>query len=176
MTGEIQRLPIALDDRIADSAHVCPSAVLTGDIQIGGDSSVWHYAVLRADFGAIRIGRATNIQEHVVIHMSRDGRVEIGDFVSVGHRAILHGCSIEEHCIIGMGAIVMNDVHIGARSIVAAGSVVHRGVYPPDSLIVGTTVTRPTNTKDHYKILRNAIEYCDLIKSLRHINLQSAPA
>ena len=153
--------------RLHESAHICATAILEGDIEIGSESSVWHHAVLRADFGHIRIGRATNIQENVVVHMSPGGSVDVGDFVSVGHGAILHGCVIEEHCIIGMGAIVMNDVHIGKGSIVGAGSVVHRGTYPANSLIVDTRVVRQTTHEDHHKILRNAIEYAQLIKRMR---------
>ncbi len=160
--------------RVDASAHICATAILEGAIEIGSESSVWHHAVLRADFGHIRIGRATNIQEHVVVHMSPGGSVDVGDFVSVGHGAILHGCVIEEHCIIGMGAIVMNDVRIGKASIVAAGSVVHRGSYPENSLIVGTTVARQTTYADHHKILRNAIEYAQLIRRMRAAQESSA--
>jgi len=153
--------------RLPASTYICQTALLVGDIEIGAESSVWHHAVLRADFGSIRIGRATNIQENVVVHMSSGGAVIVGDFVSVGHAAILHGCTIEEHCIVGMGAIVMNDVYIGANSIVAAGSVVHRGKYPANSLIVGTAVARQTTYADHHKILRNAIDYAELVKCMR---------
>lgn len=149
--------------RIASSVLVCDDARILGDVSIGPYSSVWYGAILRADFGSIRIGEASNVQEHVLIHMSRGTSVTIGDRVSVGHGAKLHGCRIENDCIIGMGALIMNNVVIGHNSIVAAGTTVHKGVFPPNSLIVAGKVVRETTQSDWEKIRNNANEYRDLV-------------
>lgn len=149
--------------QIDASVLVCDDARILGDVSVGRYSSIWYGAILRADFGSIRIGEASNVQEHVLIHMSRGTSVTIGDRVSIGHGAKLHGCHIEDDCIIGMGSLVMNNVVIGRNSIVAAGTTVHKGVFPPNSLIVGGKVVRSTTQADWDKIRINANEYRELV-------------
>jgi carbonic anhydrase/acetyltransferase-like protein (isoleucine patch superfamily) len=125
--------------QIHPSAFVEDSAQIIGDVQIGEESSVWFNAVLRGDVYYIRIGNRTNIQDGTVVHVSNGTHATIlEDEVTVGHNATLHGCYIERGCLIGMGSIVMDDVRIGAESIVAAGALVAPGTHvPPRSLVIG---------------------------------------
>lgn len=123
---------------IDPSAWVAPSAQLYGKVSIGADSSVWHNAVMRAECCDIRIGRMTNIQDFAMIHVSFDDSTVIGDFCSITHHATVHGCTIEDHCLVGINAVVMDGAVIGRGSIVAGGAMVPEGrVYPPGSIIAG---------------------------------------
>lgn len=124
---------------IAESAWVAQGAVVLGDVEIGASSSIWYQCVLRADIESIRIGEGTNIQDGTVIHLASDLGVKVGDHVTVGHKAMLHACTIENECLIGMGAIVMDGAIVGERSIVAAGALVTKGTeIPPGSLVMGS--------------------------------------
>lgn len=115
------------------------SAVLVGDVSIGEGSSVFYHSVIRADDAPIRIGCYTNIQDNCVLHISPWQDMTIGDCVSVGHGAILHGCTIEDRVLVGMGAIVMNGVHIGSGSLVGAGALIPENMeIPPYSLVLGS--------------------------------------
>jgi len=125
--------------RIAASAYIDPGAHVIGDVEIGERSTVWPEVVLRGDIEPIRIGMETNIQDGTVIHTDKGFPAIIGDRVSVGHAAILHGCSVEEDSLIGMGARVLNGARIGRGAVVAAGSLVPEGMeVPPDTLVMGT--------------------------------------
>ena len=116
------------------SAH----CVVEGDVRIGNDASIWHYAVVRADEDSIRIGDRTNVQDGAVLQVDEGWPLVIGDGVTIGHRAVVHGCTIDNDVLIGMGAIVMNGAHIGEGSIIAAGAVVTGGVdIPPNSMVMG---------------------------------------
>jgi len=121
------------------SAFVDTSAQVIGDVVIGPESSVWMNAVLRGDVNYVRIGARTNIQDLTLVHVMRDTNpTMIGDDVTVGHSAVIHGCTIEDRCLIGMGAILLNGCQIGAGSIVAAGTLVVEGcVVPPGSMVMG---------------------------------------
>ena len=125
--------------QIAASAYVDPQAVLIGDVTIGPDSSVWPGVVIRGDVNFIRIGARTNIQDGSILHVMRDTHpLILGDNVTIGHAAVLHGCTIESRCLIGMGSIILNGAKIGAGSIVAAGTLVPEGTdVPPGSLFLG---------------------------------------
>src|SRR5580693_9863175 len=118
--------------RIARTAYIDPQAVVIGDVVIGEDSSVWPCAVIRGDVHYIRIGARTNIQDGSVLHVMRDTNpLILGDNVTVGHAVVLHGCTIESRCLIGMGSIILNGATIGAGSIVAAGTLItERTVIP----------------------------------------------
>jgi carbonic anhydrase/acetyltransferase-like protein (isoleucine patch superfamily) len=124
---------------IADGSFIAPDSVIIGDVSIGAESSIWFRAVIRGDINWIKIGSWTNIQDGCVVHVTHDtSPAEIGDFVTVGHGAILHGCKIESACLIGMGAIVLDNAVIGGGSLVAAGAVVKSGmVVPPQSMVAG---------------------------------------
>ena len=125
--------------RIADSAYIDPQAVIIGDVTIAADSSVWPCTVIRGDVNYIRIGSRTNIQDGSVLHVMRDTHpLILGDNVTIGHGVVLHGCTVESRCLIGMGSIVLNGAKIGAGSIIAAGTLVPEGTeVPPGSLFMG---------------------------------------
>lgn len=121
-----------------ERVFLAEGARLIGDVEIGDDSSVFYNAVIRADLAEIRIGKRTNIQDNVSIHLSTDLGVHVGDNVTVGHNAILHACTIEDDVLVGMGAIVMDGARIRKNSVVAAGALVPQNKeYPEGSLIVG---------------------------------------
>jgi carbonic anhydrase/acetyltransferase-like protein (isoleucine patch superfamily) len=126
--------------RLHPSAFVDESAQVIGDVTIGEESSVWMCAVVRGDVHWIRIGRRSNIQDGCVVHvMTGTHPAAIGDRVTVGHGALVHGCTIEDQCLIGMGAILLNGVHVGTGSIVAAGTLLVEGTrVPPRSLVMGS--------------------------------------
>jgi carbonic anhydrase/acetyltransferase-like protein (isoleucine patch superfamily) len=124
---------------IAASAYVDPAAVVIGDVTIAEDASVWPAVVIRGDVHYIRIGARTNVQDGSVLHVMRDEYpLILGDDVTIGHGVVLHGCTIESRCLIGMGSIILNGAKIGAGSIVAAGTLVlERTEVPPRSLFMG---------------------------------------
>src|SRR5258708_2995183 len=117
----------AIAPTVADTAFLAPNATLIGAVTVGEESSVFYGSVLRGDTDMITIGRGSNVQDNVSIHTDKGLRMTIGDDVSVGHGAVVHGCVIEDGCLIGMGATVLNRAVIGAGSLVAAGAVVLEG-------------------------------------------------
>jgi len=132
--------------RVAASAYVAPSADVIGEVEIGENASVWFTCVLRGDIEPIRVGASSNIQDGSIVHAMLGSPVVIGDWVTVGHRAVIHGCKIGDHCLIGMGAIVLNNAVVGEGSIIAAGALVTEDtVIPPRSLYMGV----PAKFKKH---------------------------
>ena len=131
---------------------LAPNATVIGDVVLEDESSVWFGAVLRADIGGIVVGKRSNLQDLVCVHMTEGlSKTVIGEDVTVGHGAILHGCIIEDRCLIGMGSIILDNAVIGAGSVIAAGTVVPpRMVVPPGSLVRGNPgkVIRPVNEKE----------------------------
>ena len=124
---------------LADGAWVAPSADMIGDVLLGERASVWFGAVIRADNGTISIGAESNIQDGAVCHSDPDAPLTIGPGVTVGHKAILHGCTVGNGCLIGMGATILNHAVIGEGCIVGAGALVtEKKEFPPNSLIVGS--------------------------------------
>ena len=125
--------------QVDPSVYIDQSAQIIGDVTIGADSSVWMNVVIRGDVHRIRIGRRTNIQDGTIIHVMRDTHpTHVGDDVTVGHAAVLHGCTIEDRCLIGMGAMLLNGATIGHDSIVAAGTLVTEETrIPARSLVMG---------------------------------------
>ena len=125
---------------IAASAFIEETAVVIGDVVIGEESSVWFHAVVRGDVHSIRIGRRTNIQDLSVLHVTHDTHPTVlGDDVTVGHHVVLHGCTIKDRVLIGMGALIMDGAVIGEDCVVGAGALVtERTIVPPKSLILGT--------------------------------------
>ncbi len=145
---------------------VAPTATLIGDVVLGDDVSIWFGAVLRGDMGAIRVGARSNIQDLSMVHMTSDLSItEIGDDVTVGHSVVLHGCRVENRCLIGMGSILLDNAVVGEGSLVAAGSVVPpRMVVPPRSLVRGAPakVIREVNEQEARMGVDGAQAYCDL--------------
>jgi carbonic anhydrase/acetyltransferase-like protein (isoleucine patch superfamily) len=133
---------------IDPTAFIAPGAIVLGDVHLGAESSVWYNAVLRGDTDRITIGDQTNIQDLTMIHADEGVPCTVGNRVTVGHRVILHGCTIEDDCLIGMGAIILNGVRVGRGSIIGAGAVVLEGMeIPPSSLVVGlpAKIVRPVD-------------------------------
>ena len=157
--------------RVAPTAFIDQSAQVIGDVVIGDDSSVWMNAVLRGDVNSIRIGRRTNIQDGCVVHvMSGTHPAALGDDVTVGHAAVLHGCTVEDRCLVSMGAIVLNGVRIGADSIVAAGALLVEGaVVPPRSLVMGSPgrVRRALSDDEVASIQQYALNYVEYKNNYR---------
>ena len=126
--------------RVHSTAFVDASAQVIGDVEIGEESSVWMCAVIRGDVHWIKVGKRTSIQDGTIVHaMTGTHPTTIGDNVTVGHAAVIHGCTIEDQCLIGMGAILLNGARVGAGSIVAAGTLLVEGQrVPPRSLVMGS--------------------------------------
>jgi carbonic anhydrase/acetyltransferase-like protein (isoleucine patch superfamily) len=123
---------------MSDSVYIAPGAQIVGDVRLGKDASVWYNAVVRADSRTIFIGEGSNIQDNATLHVELDHDIIIGRGVTVGHNAIVHGCTVGDNAVIGMGAIVMTGAVIGKNSIIGAGAVVTEGtVIPDNSLVVG---------------------------------------
>ena len=123
---------------IGRNVYIAPTAVIVGDVAIGEGTSVWFGAVIRGDLAPIRIGRNTNIQDNGTLHVDLDVPLSIGDGVTIGHSAVVHGCTVEDDCLIGMSAVVLNHACIRRGSVVGAGSVVREGqVIGPNHLVAG---------------------------------------
>jgi len=152
-----------LTPQIPESCYVDQSAQLIGDIELGEHASVWMNAVLRGDVHSIRVGHYSNIQDCSVLHgMKEKFGVFLGDYVTVGHSVTLHGCTIEDRCLIGMGSIVLNGARIGTGSIIAAGTLIPEGtVIEPNSLWMGSPgkFRRRLEEKDQEMILMYAENY-----------------
>lgn len=157
---------------IPSSCFVAASADLIGAVTLGEESSIWFQSVLRADVMPITIGSQTNIQDGSVIHGSLNkAQTTIGSGVSVGHKVILHGCTIEDDCLIGMGAVVMDNAHIPKNSIVAAGSLVtERSNFEEGMLILGSPAkaVRPLKEEELKWIKSNALHYVNYANSYKN--------
>lgn len=121
---------------LGKNVFVAEGAIIKGNVNIGDESSVWFNAVIRTEKEPIMIGKCTNIQDNCVLHVDPNTRIVIGDRVTIGHGAIIHGCSIGDETLIGMGAIVMNNAVIGKHCIIGAGAIVTEGVNIPDNSVV----------------------------------------
>jgi len=150
---------------INKEAFVAETASVMGNVKLGEGSSIWYGAVARGDIAPITIGKFTNIQDNATIHIENSNPTVIGDYTVVGHNAIVHGCTIGNNCLIGMGSIILNGAKIGDNCIIAAGSLVtERSVIPPNSMVMGSPgkVTREVSDEEIEKIKKNAIRYYDL--------------
>jgi gamma-carbonic anhydrase len=138
---------------ISPECFIAPDCVIIGDVTIGPGSSIWFKAVLRGDINWIKIGSCTNIQDGCIVHVSGGtSPTTIGDHVTVGHGAILHGCTIENSCLIGMGSIILDNAVIGEGSLVAAGAMVKSGMkVPPQSLVAGNPAVIKRRISDDEK-------------------------
>ena len=146
----------------APSARAADNATLLGEVSLEAEASVWFGAVMRGDNAPIQVGAGSNIQDNAVVHCDTGFPTTIGRDVTVGHGAILHGCTIEDRCLIGMGAILLNGCVIGSGSLVAAGALVTQGaVIPPGSLVVGSPakVLRPLRPEETEDLMESAQEY-----------------
>jgi carbonic anhydrase/acetyltransferase-like protein (isoleucine patch superfamily) len=142
-------LPADIEERFPRAAYIDPTARAFGAVELGEGSSLWPYAVIRAESRFVRIGRFSNLQDHVMVHVGYHSPTIVGDYCSITHRVVLHGCTIGDHCLIGIGATVMEGAVIGENSIVAGHSfVADNTIVPPNSIVMGTPakVVRQANS------------------------------
>lgn len=160
---------IAIDGRSPDvhpDAWIAPGAVLAGEVRIGAESGVWYTCVVRADLAPVTVGARTNLQDGTVVHADPGFPATIGDGVTVGHRAVVHGCTVEDDVLVGMGAVLMNGVHVGSGSLIAAGAVLTQGTrVPPGSLVAGVPgkVRRELTEQERDSIPVSAAAYVHLL-------------
>jgi carbonic anhydrase/acetyltransferase-like protein (isoleucine patch superfamily) len=154
---------------VGDFAYIAPGAQVIGDVRLGNDASVWYNAVVRADNRTIFIGEGSNIQDNATLHVELENDINIGRGVTVGHNAIVHGCTIGDNTVIGMGAIIMTGAVVGANCIIGAGAVVTEGtVIPDNSVVLGIPAKIVhTVTEEQIKSNRdNATHYVELARGL----------
>lgn len=156
--------------RLADSAWVADSAQVMGNVELGEDASVWFGAVVRGDTEVIRIGQRSNIQDGSVLHADIGKPLTIGDDVTVGHQVMLHGCTIGDGSLVGIGAVVLNGARIGKGCIVGAGSLVTEGKdFPDGSMIMGSPakVVRTLTPEQQQGLVMSAVHYVDNARRFR---------
>lgn len=149
---------------IHENTFIAPGAIVLGDVTIEEDCGIWYHATVRGDRAPIRIGRGSNVQDNCVVHVDAGYPVTIGQNVTVGHGAILHGCTIEDNTLIGMGAILLNGCHIGKNCIIAAGALITGNtVIPDNSLVMGNPgkIRREVIPEEIAFNLRNAAFYVE---------------
>jgi carbonic anhydrase/acetyltransferase-like protein (isoleucine patch superfamily) len=156
---------------VGNPLYIAPNATVIGDVTLTANVSIWYGAVVRADKDRIVIGESSNIQDNCVVHTSVGHPVIIGSNVSVGHGAILHGCTLSDRVLVGMGAIVLNGAVIGADSVIGAGAVVTEGMtIPPGSVIVGVPgkIIKQASDAQKQHIVSNAKAYIELATEYAH--------
>ncbi len=144
---------------------LAPGATVIGDVVIGAESSIWFGSVIRADIHRIQIGSQSNVQDGSVLHVSDTFPCTLGDRVTVGHRAVVHACTVEDEVLVGMGAILLDGAVIGARSIIAAGALVTKNTQiPPGSLVMGSPakIIRPLSAAEQQANARLALKYVEV--------------
>ena len=163
---------------IDPTAFIAPGAAVLGDVTIGKESSVWYHSVIRGDMAPITIGEQTNIQDLSVLHVDVDLPCVVGSRVGVGHRVILHGCTVEDDCLIGMGAVLLNGVRIGVGSVVGAGALLTENfAVPPGSLVLGVPakVVRDVDEELRVRIGETARHYLELARLHKSGKVQNYP-
>ncbi len=164
---------------IHPSAFIAPNATLLGDVTIGENASVWYNAVLRGDINRITVGEGSNIQDGSVLHLSAEHGCHIGKYVTVGHMAMLHACTIGDECLIGMGAIILDGVEIGERCIIGAGALVTQGrKIPPGSMVLGSPakVARELTPEEQDGLKEWAARYVRLIPHYHTLGMSAGGA
>ena len=152
---------------IHEDTFIADTAMVIGDVNIGEGTSIWYGAVLRGDIENITIGRFSNIQDNATVHTETDIPTKVGNYTVVGHNAIVHGCTIGDNCLIGMGSIILNRAVIGDNCIIGAGTVVTEGKnIPSNSLVMGVPgkVVRQVTDEEIEAIKKNALRYNKLYK------------
>ncbi|MFA5851636.1 MAG: gamma carbonic anhydrase family protein [Spirochaetales bacterium] len=158
------------DVDMTQAAFIAPSASITGKVLLGRDASIWHNVTLRGDLAPVEIGNRSNVQDGAILHVATNLPCIVGDDVTIGHGAIVHGCRVGNRCLIGMGSIILNGAEIGDDCIIGAGALVTEGKkIPPRSLVVGSParVTRQISDTEMKHILENAASYCMLASKAR---------
>ncbi|QHC28385.1 MULTISPECIES: gamma carbonic anhydrase family protein [unclassified Streptomyces] len=161
------------EPRVDAEAFVAPTASVIGDVTLGAGASVWYGAVVRGDVETITVGARANVQDNVTLHADPGFPVTIGERVSVGHNAVVHGATVEDDCLIGMGATVLNGAVIGAGSLVAAQALVPQGmVVPAGSLVAGVPakVRRELSPEEREGVTLNGTLYADLAQAHKDVH------
>ena len=156
--------------KISEDARIAKQSVITGDVMIGRDSCVFYFAVIRGDEAPVVIGEESNIQENCTVHVSRNMPVRIGNNVTVGHNAVIHGCTIGDRTLIGMGAVILDGAKIGNDCIIGAGSLVTKNTVIPDgSLVMGSPakIRRNLTWEEKLGILENSKEYVNVSREMQ---------
>ena len=157
---------------IHSSAWIVPGATVLGDVVLEEESSVWYGAVLRGDINRIIVGPGSNVQDNAVVHVDTHYPTTVGELVTIGHTAIVHACKIDNEVLVGMGAIILDDVQVGARSIVGANALVTMGMkIPPGSLVLGSPakIRRQLTLDEQKDIARWARSYVETAKEFRDL-------
>lgn len=165
-------MPVDKRVKIKGDVFIAPNATVIGNVELEDGSSVWYNAVIRGDRSSVRVGKNSNIQDSCVVHCNLEFPTLIGEFVTVGHSAVLHGCKIGNNSLIGIGAIVLNGAEIGENCIIGAGAVVTEGTRIPDnSLVLGipAKVKREVTDEEIEAIRRNALTYVELAKEHKRL-------
>ena len=155
---------------IHSSAWVVPAATLVGDVTLEEETSVWYGAVLRGDINRIVIGPRSNVQDNAAVHVDTDYPTTVGELVTIGHTAVVHACTIDNEVLVGMGSIILDDVEVGARSIIGANALVTMGMkIPPGSLVLGSPakIRRQLTLDEQQDIARWAWSYVETAKQFR---------
>ena len=156
---------------VHDSVFVADGAKIIGDVEIGKESSVWFNTVIRGDVHFIRIGERTNIQDNCVLHVThKKFPLQIGSNITVGHGAIVHGATVGDHCLIGMGSRILDNSKLGAFCLVAAGAVVLEGFDVPEGMLVAgvpARIKRPLTAEERQQLIRSAQNYVDYMRTYR---------
>lgn len=161
----------SIKPNIHENTFIAENAAVIGDVNIGEGTSIWYNAVIRGDIENITIGKYSNIQDNCTVHTETNIPTKIGDYTVVGHNAIVHGCTIGDNCLIGMGAIILNNAVIGDNCIIGAGAVITEGKeIPANSLVIGIPgkVIRQVTEEEIESVKANAIRYNELYK--KHID------
>lgn len=175
--GNVYAVPTYGAPEIHESVWLAPGSVVVGDVALGAGSSVWYNAVIRGDSDRVTIGERSNIQDGVVIHTHRGHPAVIGDDVSIGHNAVVHGAVVEDGCLVGMNATVLSGATVGTGSLIAAGALVMQGaVIPPHSLVAGVPgrVMRSLTEADRESLRRNSEVYLEYTTHHRTALAESA--
>ena len=158
--------------RLGRKVYVAKGAVVIGDVTLGDHASVWYNAVVRGDINRIVVGRGSNIQDNAVVHLADEYPCLLGDYVTVGHSAVVHACTVENEVLVGMGAVILDGAVIGAQSIIGAGALVTQGTcVPPGSLVLGAParVVRKLSLKERHEVKLWAEKYvANAAYCLRH--------
>ena len=155
---------------IHPSAFIAPTASVLGDVTLEAESSVWYGAVLRGDMAPILIGAQSNLQDGSIVHVDEGMPCRVGRRVGVGHRVVLHGCIVEDECLIGMGSVVLNEARIGTGSVIAAGAVIPEGMQvPAGSLVMGVPgrIVRPVDAELIQRIAETWAHYVEQARAHR---------
>ncbi len=164
-----------IEPKVHATVFVEESARIIGDVEIGEQSSIWFNAVVRGDVNYIRIGKRTNVQDNSTLHVTKDiFPLIIGSDVTIGHSVILHGCTVRDRCLIGMGSIVLDNAEIGEDSIIGAGALVTEGMkVPPGSLVVGLPgkVVRALKPEEIARIAKSSLNYIEYARNYGYKNV-----